>query len=348
MPKFSKKPARKVVKPAKKTTQQKKKVQSPETSFEEDLIVEEVVTAEVHHEDDVSVADAPASPEKTCEEEDQEVQDVTPVITRQESIQSSVRSSSPLPSTSRATGHHDVSPSSSSDEASSTTSSARQTSQPQQPSQQKGKKLRGTLIQLSEAVEEELVGWIQENPSVYDKSHPQYKDRTRKDRLFVEKAASLGISATDLKKWCSSMRTTAGRSEELPTGTGRRDADAKTRPRDAWIKRAFAFLAPSIARKPGRRAGRSLLPDQPQQQSKKRRTSNVPRDTSTPMPLHEEPVGEDDLGMMRQQLDQLIQAVSQQLSEDSHTTPEHRGRRLFMESVYEGLKDLPNDLWMEF
>ena len=81
-------------------------------------------------------------------------------------------------------------------------------------------------------------------PCLYNKKMSTYKDITKKEKLWQEKAAAMGRPVLLLMTWYSSLRTRFGRLRKNKSGD--EAADAEMSERDVWIVWHFEFLRPYI------------------------------------------------------------------------------------------------------
>ncbi|XP_014675988.1 PREDICTED: uncharacterized protein LOC106815965 [Priapulus caudatus] len=95
---------------------------------------------------------------------------------------------------------------------------------------------------LTEEEEQSMVDWLTENTVFYNKKMKAYKDMTKKEFLWREKAAELGKDVAELKLWYSSLRTRFGRLNKKKSG----QEDVEMTERDEWVYNHFQFLAPYI------------------------------------------------------------------------------------------------------
>ena len=100
-------------------------------------------------------------------------------------------------------------------------------------------------VTLSRKVEAEIVEWLQENPFLYDRGHPQYKNKSKKARTMEEQAKKLGIKKEELARWVHTKRTRFGKLTKMSkSGSGQTSLTEL----DKWILKLFKFLGPHIVR----------------------------------------------------------------------------------------------------
>lgn len=113
------------------------------------------------------------------------------------------------------------------------------------PKKQKKDKI---LVVLTEEEENVMVEWLEANPILYNKKLKTYKDTSKKDTLWREKALEMGKDVIILKTWYTSLRTRYGRLRKFNSGQEAPDLTE----RDLWILRSFEFLKNHIIEVPKR------------------------------------------------------------------------------------------------
>ena len=109
-------------------------------------------------------------------------------------------------------------------------------------SSQKAK--RKPNLQMDEAMEEEVIGLLIDNPVLYAKGLRDYKDTVKKQRLWEKKAEELNLETSILQTWYKSMRTRLSKLTKSKSGDGSREMTD----RDKWILNSFEFLKKHICR----------------------------------------------------------------------------------------------------
>ena len=107
-----------------------------------------------------------------------------------------------------------------------------------EPGPNKRQKKDKVAALLTEDEEHSMVEWLESNPILYNKKLKTYKDTSRKEALWREKANELGKDVVLLQTWYTSMRTRYGRLKKLRSG----QEPPELTERDAWILRCFDFL----------------------------------------------------------------------------------------------------------
>uniref|UniRef100_UPI00358E8931 uncharacterized protein n=1 Tax=Myxine glutinosa TaxID=7769 RepID=UPI00358E8931 len=115
------------------------------------------------------------------------------------------------------------------------------------------KPAKDTVI-LTEEQEYDMVEWLSQNPLFYDKSMKSFREKAKKQALWVAKASEIGRSVDDLKQWLKSQRT---KFSKLST-QGRSGEGAKVHTdREKWTLERFAFLGKHVVRQ-SKKAGATL------------------------------------------------------------------------------------------
>jgi len=133
---------------------------------------------------------------------------------------------------------------------------------------------------LTPAQEQDVADWVGENTILYDKSLRDYKDTTKRDKLWADKAAELGVLRDELYAWYLSMRTRYGKLYEGgASGSAARDYTE----REKWIREAFGYLGKHIVRNKPKSSGLKLKlqgadsgSSQPQSQPQSSGSSQMP------------------------------------------------------------------------
>ena len=137
-------------------------------------------------------------------------------------------------------------------------------------------------IRLTESVMEDLAAWLRDNPCIYDKTHKDYAQKGKRDRLFEERAKALDppLTGNQLRTWYQSTRTAVGRHDmKLPSGSA---AVQNMSHRKRFLKRTFGFLQKYMKDTSRRQPGTSL------QQKIKARSQQSQGSSAGSMPEEEE------------------------------------------------------------
>lgn len=107
---------------------------------------------------------------------------------------------------------------------------------------------RRKVVTFTTEQEADLAEWLQQHPYLFDKGHPEYRNKPLRDRVKAEKAAMLEPPSTgkDIENWLRGMRTRFGKLSKAKSGDG---ATKKTpSDRDRWILQLFQFMGQHIQR----------------------------------------------------------------------------------------------------
>ena len=113
------------------------------------------------------------------------------------------------------------------------------------------RKRRDPVI-LSPEMEEDMVEWLKVNPMFYNKQLNSFKCTGNKNKLWEDKAKSIGLTKGQLDTWYKSMRTSFGKLTQKKSG----QAAKSLTEREQWILIVFDFLKTHITRVPSRQACR--------------------------------------------------------------------------------------------
>ena len=112
----------------------------------------------------------------------------------------------------------------------------------------KSSRKKASPLILGDEVEDELVEWIQQHESLYDKTKKGYRKTDEKKRLWQSKADELKITLQALMVWYKSQRTRYGKLLEKKSGQGTK----LLTDREKWILEKWSFLKIFITRQQGR------------------------------------------------------------------------------------------------
>lgn len=100
---------------------------------------------------------------------------------------------------------------------------------------------------LTEAQKEEVIDWLKDNPSIYAKRLTDYKDSQKKEKLWEDKAADMGVEVADLKTFYKSNRTKMTRVKRTvgKSGDGAETVDDLSAT-DNWVWEKFSFIKDHI------------------------------------------------------------------------------------------------------
>ena len=92
--------------------------------------------------------------------------------------------------------------------------------------------------------------FVKLHPELYDKEHPRFHDKTRREALWAEISAELKLQPFDVRRWFESQRTHYGKLSKLQSGQGQREMTK----RQSWVYQQMGFLKTHIRRKGANRS----------------------------------------------------------------------------------------------
>ena len=95
-----------------------------------------------------------------------------------------------------------------------------------------------------------IVEFVKQHPELYDKEHPRFHDRTRREALWAEISAELKLQPFDVRRWFESQRTRYGKLSKLQSGQAPREMTK----RQSWVYQQMGFLKTHIRRKGANRS----------------------------------------------------------------------------------------------
>jgi len=100
---------------------------------------------------------------------------------------------------------------------------------------------------LTDAQKEEVIDWLKDNPSIYAKRLTDYKDSQKKEKLWEDKAADMGVEVADLKTFYKSNRTKMTRIKRTvgKSGDGAETVEDLSAT-DNWVWEKFSFIKDHI------------------------------------------------------------------------------------------------------
>ena len=103
---------------------------------------------------------------------------------------------------------------------------------------------------FTDTQEVSIVEFVKQHPELYDKEHPRFHDRTRRETLWAEIAAELHLQPFDVRRWFESQRTRYGKLSKLQSGQAPREMTK----RQSWVYQQMGFLKTHIRRKGANRS----------------------------------------------------------------------------------------------
>ena len=95
-----------------------------------------------------------------------------------------------------------------------------------------------------------IVEFVKQHPELYDKEHPRFHDRNRREALWAEISAELKLQPFDVRRWFESQRTRYGKLSKLQSGQALREMTK----RQSWVYKQMGFLKTHIRRKGANRS----------------------------------------------------------------------------------------------
>ena len=103
---------------------------------------------------------------------------------------------------------------------------------------------------FTDSQEISIVEFVKQHPELYDKEHPRFHDRTRREALWAEISAELKLQPFDVRRWFESQRTRYGKLSKLQSGQAPREMTK----RQSWVYQQMGFLKTHIRRKGANRS----------------------------------------------------------------------------------------------
>ena len=103
---------------------------------------------------------------------------------------------------------------------------------------------------FTDSQEISIVEFVKLHPELYDKEHPRFHDRTRREALWAEISAELKLQPFDVRRWFESQRTRYGKLSKLQSGQAPREMTK----RQSWVYQQMGFLKTHIRRKGANRS----------------------------------------------------------------------------------------------
>ena len=94
---------------------------------------------------------------------------------------------------------------------------------------------------FTDSQEISIVEFVKQHPELYDKEHPCFHDRNRREALWAEISAELKLQPFDIRRWFESQRTRYGRLSKLQSGQAPREITK----RQSWVYQQMGFLKPT-------------------------------------------------------------------------------------------------------
>ena len=125
---------------------------------------------------------------------------------------------------------------------------------------------------FTDTQEVSIVEFVKQHPELYDKEHPRFHDRTRRETLWAEIAAELHLQPFDVRRWFESQQTHYGKLSKLQSGQAPREMTK----RQSWVYQQMGFLKTHIRRKGANRsAGFEASPNTSRQDESRGSTTDT-------------------------------------------------------------------------
>ena len=95
---------------------------------------------------------------------------------------------------------------------------------------------------FTDSQEISIVVLVKQHPELYDKEHPHFHDRNRREALWAEISAELKLQLFDVRRWFESQRTCYGKLSKLQSGQAPREMTK----RQSWVYQQMGFLKTHI------------------------------------------------------------------------------------------------------
>ena len=103
---------------------------------------------------------------------------------------------------------------------------------------------------FTDSQEISIVEFVKLHPELYDKEHPRFHDRNRREALWAEISAELKLQPFDVRRWFESQQTRYGKLSKLQSGQAPREMTK----RQSWVYQQMGFLKTHIRRKGANRS----------------------------------------------------------------------------------------------
>ena len=118
-------------------------------------------------------------------------------------------------------------------------------------------------MNLTENGDTQMVEWLKDNSCLYDKSHKDYRNKAKKDRMWEEQAAALDRPIGKLQQWYDSQWSNYGRlkAQQEKSGSAATATSSDYTIRKNWCLENFNFLQDFVRLQQKCRKQKSLDPD---------------------------------------------------------------------------------------
>ena len=94
---------------------------------------------------------------------------------------------------------------------------------------------------FTDSQEISIVEFVKQHPELYDKEHPRFHDRNRREALWAEISAELKLQPFDVRCWFESQRMRYGKLSKLQSGQAPREMTK----RQSWVYQQMGSLKPT-------------------------------------------------------------------------------------------------------
>ena len=102
---------------------------------------------------------------------------------------------------------------------------------------------------FTDSQEISIVEFVKQHAELYDKEHPRFHDRTRREALWAE-ISELKLQPFDVRCWFESQRTRYGKLSKLQSGQALREMTK----RQSWVYQQMGFLKTHLRQKGANRS----------------------------------------------------------------------------------------------
>ena len=92
--------------------------------------------------------------------------------------------------------------------------------------------------------------FMKQHPELYDKEHPGFHDRHRREAVWSEISGELKLQSFDVRRWFESQRMHCGKLSKLQSHQALREMTK----RQSWVYQQMGFLKTHIRRKGANRS----------------------------------------------------------------------------------------------
>ena len=136
---------------------------------------------------------------------------------------------------------------------------------------------------FTDSQEISIVEFVKQHPELYDKEHPRFHGRNRREALWAEISAELKLQPFDVRRWFESQRMHYGKLSKLQSGQAPREMTK----RQSWAYQQMGFLKTHIRRKGANRSsGFEARPNTSKQDKSRGSTTDTEHLESSVLTVH--------------------------------------------------------------